>query len=132
MIFKDKRLETGDIIIFRTKLEGVPGEIRAAVIDITRDGVLQVFSNELAFSNCNGKFKETDVTDINVAETAVVAIPKESDTRRFANNQRVFVNLRSLGKKKGVVIAAISGIVVMRTDEEELIVGGALRFFSAS
>ncbi len=123
MIFKKKKVESGDIVAL--KMKSVPiSEVRAAVVAV-EDGVLSVISTMLKPLQHNGNFTEEEVEQIVVVYPAKVAIPQES--HGFSKNQWVSAIVRG-EKHKGKIIAAFDGIVVARHNNQLVIVGKASSF----
>ena len=130
-MFKGKKLNTGDIVSFKTYSNPLREE-KAAVIT-AKDGVLKVLGKTKIPFHHFAVFSEDDFKEIDFYKSAEIAIPIESE--KFCKDQDVFILTQNSDGYdnyiKGSVVAAFDGLVVIKKSSGDLFIGQALEFESA-
>ena len=120
MNFKGVELEIGDHIAFETSEVPLP-HVEAAVMGV-KDGILDVFSTLLVPFQHSGFFSEDSVGEIEIVRKAKEAIPSTSP---FEKDQEVTCEVKGT-TRRGFVIAAFDGIVVMKSGDDFVTAGADL------
>ncbi len=122
--FKDVPVKIGDIIAITPVKEmetplSIPDQVEVAVLDIETDGYLLTLvpaallhlANQLRIMSLN----PNDVDSVRVVSEAAEAIPEQSGNQQFQPYEQV--TFRAGGATcEAIVIAALEGIVAIRTD----------------
>ncbi len=130
--FHDVTLQTGDVVSFQAVKSSAPSQqLQGAVIEVTEDGLLSVFSpymfSVFGLPGDTICFKAENVSDLQVICRAAEAVPLQSGRRAFALNERVATMVEQ-NQYEGNVIAAFDQILVVCVGDEGSIRGGAPHF----
>ena len=127
MLFKNMEVSIGDLA--RVQINRTPSYAEDGVVVHINEHAIVIFNVDLAVSGGQALFSDEEVERIEILLPAKDAIPQESDSKRFAQHQRVLTVIKGQ-EMRGNVIAALQGFIFVKRNDGRVIAGGASSFKS--